>query len=311
MVVHGDLRMPMDLEALPEVNFVIDCAAQASVLAGTAGSGCTAAQLTGHNLSGTLNLLEYCRRHGAGLALLSTSRVYSIPTLASLPLVIENEAFVPAPAALANGRCPAGFSSHGIAEDFSTAAPVSLYGATKLASEQMALEYGHAFGFPVWVNRCGVLAGAGQFGKADQGIFSYWIREWAARRPLRHIGFGGTGHQVRDCLHPADLAPLLLSQIDAGMADDRPRILNLGGGPLNSTSLSRLGDWCRKRLGPHQVAADSNERPYDLPWVVMNSALAARTWDWRPRHTLEEILEEIACWATNGTNVGRGHLPWM
>ena len=36
----------------------------------------------------------------------------------------------------------------------------------------LILEYGECFGFPVWINRCGVLAGAGQFGKADQGIFS-------------------------------------------------------------------------------------------------------------------------------------------
>ncbi len=50
-----------------------------------------------------------------------------------------------------------------------------MYGSTKLASEIVALEYGEAFGFPVWINRCGVLAGAGQFGTPDQGIFSYWI----------------------------------------------------------------------------------------------------------------------------------------
>ena len=47
------------------------------------------------------------------------------------------------------------------------------------------------FGFPVWVNRCGVLAGAGQFGRADQGIFAYWVNSWLRRRPLRYIGFGG------------------------------------------------------------------------------------------------------------------------
>jgi CDP-paratose 2-epimerase len=58
------------------------------------------------------------------------------------------------------------------------------------------------------MNRCGVLAGAYQFGKADQGIFSYWIHSWARRRPLTYIGFDGMGHQVRDCLHPRDLVPL-------------------------------------------------------------------------------------------------------
>lgn len=64
-------------------------------------------------------------------------------------------------------------SSDGISEVFSTAPPVLLCGAAKLASEQMALEYGYTFDFPVWINRCGVMAGAGQFGKADQGIFAF------------------------------------------------------------------------------------------------------------------------------------------
>ena len=86
--------------------------------------------------------------------------------------------------------------------DFSTAAPVSLYGATKLASEIMALEYGGAFDFPVWITRCGVLAGAGQFGTPAQGIFAFWVNAHLRRRPLRYIGFNGTGYQARDAFHP-------------------------------------------------------------------------------------------------------------
>lgn len=286
---HGDLRVAADLDALPACDAVIDCAAQPSVLAGTTGSGCTPAQLVGHNLGGTLHLLEYCRRHSAAFILLSTSRTYSIPPLATLPVVVRRGAFNLDPTA----PLPPGVSPAGIAETFSTAAPVSLYGATKLASEQMALEYGHAFAFPVWINRCGVLAGAGQFGRADQGIFSYWIREWAARRPLHYIGFDGLGHQVRDCLHPADLAPLLLSQLDSP-GKTVPRILNFAGGAPQAMSLRQLGAWCSDRLGPHEVAADPQPRPYDLPWIVLDSTRAAEVWNWRPRTPLASILEEIA-----------------
>lgn len=293
-VRHGDLRVAADLDAVPATDAVIDCAAQPSVLAGTAGSGCTSAQLVGHNLGGTLHLLEYCRRHGAAFVLLSTSRVYSIPPLAALPVVVHRGAFAPDPAALAAGALPVGVSAAGVAEDFPTAAPVSLYGATKLASEAMALEYGHAFGLPVWINRCGVLAGAGQFGRADQGVFSYWIREWSARRPLRHIGFDGLGHQVRDCLHPADLAPLVLAQLDAGAAADKPRVLNLAGGAAQAISLRQLGAWCAERLGPHSVASDPAPRPYDLPWIVLDASRAAEIWGWRPRTPLAAVLEEIA-----------------
>ena len=291
---HGDLRVAADLDALPAADAVIDCAAQPSVLAGTAGSGCTPAQLVGHNLEGTLHLLEYCRRHSAAFVLLSTSRVYSIPPLAALPVVVHRGAFALDPAAVAAGALPVGVTPSGVSEDFSTTAPVSLYGATKLASETMALEYGHAFDLPVWVNRCGVLAGAGQFGRADQGIFSFWIREWAARRPIRHIGFDGMGHQVRDCLHPHDLAPLILAQLDAGAAAEKPRVLNIAGGASQAMSLLQLGAWCRERLGAHDVASDPAPRPYDLPWVVLDNTRAASTWNWSPRTPLASILEEIA-----------------
>ncbi len=297
-VRHGDIRVRADLDALPAADAVIDCAAQPSVLAGTAGSGCTPAQLVGHNLVGTLHLLEYCRGHKASFTLLSTSRVYSIPPLASLPVVVRHGAFTPDPAALTAGALPPGVSAAGISEDFSTAAPVSLYGATKLASETIALEYGHAFGLPVWINRCGVLAGAGQFGRADQGIFSFWIREWAARRPLRHIGWDGLGHQVRDCLHPADLAPLLLAQLDAGLAPEKPSTVNLAGGAAQSMSLCQLGQWCAERLGPHEVTEDPAPRPYDLPWVVLDSTRASSAWGWRPRTSMAAILEELAAHAT-------------
>ena len=193
-VWRGDVRFEKELERVRGIDWVIDAAANPSVLAGVDGKT-SSRELLEHNLWGTVNLLEVCKREEAGMILLSTSRVYSIEALCALPVTEKRGAFVLEAAG-------ADFGPRGITEDFTTAAPVSLYGASKLASEQIALEYGSAFGFPVWVNRCGVMAGAGQFGKPDQGIFSYWIHSWARQAPLKYIGFGWTGHQVRDCLHP-------------------------------------------------------------------------------------------------------------
>ena len=205
-VWRGDVRFEKELERVRGIDWVIDAAANPSVLAGVDGKT-SSRELLEHNLWGTVNLLEVCKREEAGMILLSTSRVYSIEALCALPVTEKRGAFVLEAAG-------ADFGPRGITEDFTTAAPVSLYGASKLASEQIALEYGSAFGFPVWVNRCGVMAGAGQFGKPDQGIFSYWIHSWARQAPLKYIGFGGTGHQVRDCLHPEDLGDLVLKQIE-------------------------------------------------------------------------------------------------
>ena len=287
-VTHADLRVQSDIDALPAADWVIDAAANASVLAGVDGRT-SSRQIVEHNLGGTVQMLEYCKAHGAGFLLLSTSRVYSIPQLARLPIDVENKAFT----LDENALLPWGVSGAGLTEDFSTAAPVSLYGTTKLCSEQLALEYADAFRLPVWINRCGVLAGAGQFGRADQGIFSFWLHSWAQRRSLKYIGFGGTGHQVRDCFHPRDLARLVLAHLrDPDRA--APKILHASGGKERALSLRQLSAWCEDRFGPHSVAADPVERPFDIPWMVMDAGRAAKYWDWRPEISLEAILGEIA-----------------
>ncbi len=286
-VTYADIRQASDFEQLPGVDWVIDAAANPSVLAGVDGRT-SSRQLVEHNLAGTINMLEYCRRVGAGFILLSTSRVYSIPPLADLRVSVVDRAFAPA-----LDGAPAGLTGAGVSEAFSTEPPVSLYGATKLASEQLALEYGAAFDFPVWINRCGVLAGAGQFGRADQGIFSYWIHSWKQRAPLAYLGFDGQGHQVRDCLHPADLIPLLDRQM-ASPGGSRRRVQNVSGGVSSARSLRQVSDWCAHRLGPHQVEASPEQRKYDVPWMVLDASRAAEQWGWAPRLTPEDIFEEIA-----------------
>jgi len=301
---HCDLRAASDLEVLPPCEWVIDAAANPSVLAGVDGQT-SSRQLVEHNLGGTMNTLEYCKQHRSGLILLSTSRVYSVARLAGLPVTVTNHAFRLTEEGVAGARRPtSGIGPAGVTEDFSTLAPISLYGATKLASEALALEYGEAFGLPVFINRCGVLAGAGQFGRADQGIFTYWINCWLRDRPLRYIGFGGHGHQVRDGLHPRDLASLLGKQFAAPKLETGDRIVNLGGGNAAAMSLRQLSDWCAARFGPRSVASDPAPRPFDIPWLVLDSAKAARLWNWRPSTPLPAVLDEIATHA-------QAHPEWL
>jgi CDP-paratose 2-epimerase len=287
-VFRGDLRCWSDIEGLPAADWVVDAAANPSVLAGVDGQT-TVRQLFEHNLIGTINVLEYCRRHRPGLIMLSTSRVYSIRDLASIPTIVKGSRLV----LDHQKQSIPGISEAGITEEFSTAAPISLYGSSKLASENIAAEYGHAFHFPVIINRCGVIAGAGQFGTAEQGIFSYWIHAWKARKPLTYIGFGGKGFQVRDALHPDDLAALLTSQMNQ-TSEAAERLFNVGGGPRNSLSLSELSEWCAERFGPHNVTQSSESRPFDLPWVVMDSRRTEKCFGWRVARGMDSILEEIA-----------------
>jgi len=286
-IFYADLRSASDFESLPAADWVIDAAANPSVLAGADGR-MSSRQLVEHNLDGTVNLLEFCKAHRAGFILLSTSRVYSVKPLAELNVESVQKAFRP----VLKKSVP-GLSAAGVSEVFPTAPPVSLYGATKLASEALALEYGEMFSFPVWINRCGVLAGAGQFGRADQGIFAYWLNSWLRKQPLKYIGFDGRGHQVRDCLHPRDLLPLLAKQI-ASNDRNRARVQNVSGGVKSAMSLAQLSDWCAARWGRRPVTGDPQPRRFDVPWLILDSALAKQQWDWQPATPTLGILEELA-----------------
>ncbi len=284
---HGDVRNPSDLEALSECDWIIEAAANPSVMAGVDGKT-SSRQLIEHNLGGTMNTLELLKRWRCGFTLLSTSRVYSIGALAAIPIETQGERFAPARAGAVGG-----LTAHGISENFSTEPPLSLYGASKRASEILACEYAASFGLPVNVLRCGVLAGAGQFGKIDQGIFSYWIHSYCQKRSLKYVGFDGTGRQVRDCLHARDLLPLITDQIRTPRPE-APRVLNVSGGPAQSASLRQLSAWCAARFGSHQIAAEPSNRPFDVPWLVLDSSLAASTFGWKPSTSLEAIWAEIA-----------------
>ncbi len=291
-LVHGDVRSASDFESLPAVDWVIDAAANPSVLAGVDGRT-SSRQLVEHNLGGTVNMLEYCRSRGVGFILLSTSRVYSIPPMAGLPLRTEGSRFV----LDESQSLPSGVSAAGVNETFSCAPPLSLYGVSKKASEDLALEYAATFKIPVWVNRCGVMAGAGQFGRPDQGIVAYWIHSWREKRPLKYLGFGGLGHQVRDVLHPADLANLLIKQMQSPAAV-HPRLGNVSGGLESAFSLAEMSGWCADRLGyDHAVERSGVDRPFDIPWLILDDNRMRHAWDWQPEVSRDAIFEETAAFA--------------
>jgi CDP-paratose 2-epimerase len=283
-VVRGDVRCETDFELFRGIDFVIDAAANPSVLAGTTGTG--SRQLVDQNLVGTINTLEFCRRMSAGLILLSSSRVYSISDMRSIPLVDGVSRYVYGDLEGVSGVSPAGIS-----EEFSTKPPMSLYGVTKLASELMAMEYAYSYNFPVFVNRCGVMSGEGQFGIASQGIVSYWIAKAIAGEQLCYTGQGGKGFQVRDLMHPNDLAELLVMQMESECI--KPAIYNVSGGMESSFSLFELTEFCKSAGLDLNVASVHSNRPNDVPHVVLDSSLARDTFRWVPSVTKDEIFSRV------------------
>ena len=266
--VHGDVRLLDDLLSVGEIDALVECSAEPSVLAGYDGSP---DYVVSSNLIGAYNCLELARRHRAQVVFLSTSRVYPIAPLEGVALADADTRFELSPEQPLPGVSPAG-----IAEDFPLAGARSLYGATKLSAELLIEEYRAAYGLRAVVDRCGVIAGPWQMGKVDQGVFTYWMLAHHFRRPLRYIGFGGSGKQVRDLLHVEDLIDLIERQLADPAAWDGVTV-NVGGGRPGSLSLLETSALCAEITGHSvDVAASDEERPGDVAVYISDCTQAVR-----------------------------------
>jgi CDP-paratose 2-epimerase len=286
--LHGDVRELDDLLEVGELDALIECSAEPSVMAGVDGSPDYVVQT---NLMGAYNCLELARRREAQFVFLSTSRVYPVATLERLAyregetrLELEDEQPMP------------GASARGIAESFPLEGARTLYGATKLSAELLVSEYAESYGLRTVINRCGVVAGPWQMGKVDQGVFTYWMLAHHFRRPLSYIGFGGTGKQVRDLLHVEDLLDLVEEQI--GYPDRwAGRTANVGGGRAGSLSLLETTELCREITGRTiEISSSGGDRQGDIPIYIADCSRLYDMTDWRPRREPATVLRDIHSW---------------
>jgi CDP-paratose 2-epimerase len=288
--VHGDVRQPTDLDAL-DGNFdaLIEASAEPSVLAGTSGSPRYVLET---NLVGAMNCLEFARTRCAGLVFISTSRVYSIAALSALPLATQGTRLDVAP----GSPLPRGLGADGISESFACDTQRSYYGASKLAAELLCQEYAAQAKLPVVIDRCGVIAGPGQFGKTDQGVFTLWVARHHFGRPLKYTGFGGKGLQVRDLLHPQDLCELMDLQL-ARLGALSGQVFNIGGGRRGAVSLQEFTAICREATGREtSIDEDPATNMVDIPWYISDHAKATAALNWQPRRGPRTIAGDIAQW---------------
>jgi len=287
--VHADIRCREDFDALARFELLIDCSAEPSVQAGLTGAPDYLIQT---NLVGTINLLELARRNDAAFLFLSTSRVYPLDRLNSLPL-IETDTRLE----WADTTAEKGLSAAGLNESFPLDGPRSLYGASKLSGELLLQEYAYTYKMPAMINRCGVLTGPWQMGRVDQGFVTLWVsRHLFADRPLSYIGYGGTGKQVRDILHVDDLYDLIDAQLrDETAWDASP--YNIGGGREVSVSLVELTALCNEITGvSREIGSQPETSTVDIPIYLSDCERARRVFGWRPKRSPGAIVADIHEW---------------
>ena len=286
--IHGDVRIKDDLLETEKVDLIIDCAAEPSVMAGTQGSPDYVIQT---NLTGTLNCLELARRDGAAIVFLSTSRVYPVDPINALTYDEHATRFLPS-----TTQTTPGASARGISEEFPLAGARSIYGASKLSSELMLQEYVTSYGIKGIINRCGVLTGPWQMGKVDQGVIVLWVAKHLFKGELSYIGYGGTGKQVRDILHIADLFNLLTKQLKT-VDSWNSEVFNVGGGVECSVSLCELTELCREYTGNTIPIHSAKEtRANDLLCYISDCAKVQQRYNWKPERQAPQIISEITEW---------------
>jgi nucleoside-diphosphate-sugar epimerase len=173
------------------------------------------------NVTGTLNLLEVCRRHGVKkFVLASSSSLYGVHN--SIPY----------------------------REDADVSRPPSPYAASKLAAEGLAHAYHHVHGLDVSVLRFFTVYGPA--GRPDMGMFRFihWVD---TGQPVRVLG---DGSQRRDFTYIDDIADGVVRALrPLGYA-----VLNLGGDhPVTVLELieqiaAQLGRPARIDFGPAHPA---------------------------------------------------------
>ena len=82
------------------------------------------------------------------------------------------------------------------------------------------------------------------------------------------------------------------------------RVVNVSGGRRPRVSLRQFSEWCAERFGPHTCPTVAGTRPFDVPWLVLDSVARRDHGTGRQRRLATTIFEEIATHA-------EAHPDWL
>jgi CDP-paratose 2-epimerase len=242
------------------------------------------------NAVGTLNLLEAARQScpESPFIHMSTNKVYGdAPNrikLNELPTRwdYDDPAF-----------------ADGIAETFSIDQSIhSLFGASKVAADVMAQEYGRYFAMPTCCLRGGCLTGPNHSGVELHGFLSYLVKCNLEGRTYRVFGY--KGKQVRDNIHSHDVVQFIRAFIENPRCGE---VYNIGGGRDNSCSILEAFELAEQVAGKkmqHEYV-DQNRVGDHICYISDLSKMKSHYPSWRITKSLVDIFNEICeSWQARG-----------
>ena len=234
------------------------------------------------NAVGTLNLLEATRRHcpEAVFIHMSTNKVYG-----------DGPNFIKLKEQETRWDYDDPRYAEGIPEDFSIDRCLhSLFGASKVAGDVLAQEYGRYFGLKTGVFRGGCLTGPQHSGVELHGFLNYLVDVALKEGP--YTIFGYKGKQVRDQIHSYDV----INAFWHFAQNPRPgEVYNLGGGKENAASLIECVEMIHKVSGKRpRLSYNETARVGDhICYYSDLRKLKAHYPGWKKKYDLPRIIEEM------------------
>lgn len=236
------------------------------------------------NANGTLILLEMTRQYApkAVFIFTSTNKVYGdMPN--TLPLVeLETRWEI-------DKNHP--YYSHGIDEHMSIDhSKHSLFGASKVAADILAQEYGRYFGLKTGVFRGGCLTGPKHSGAQLHGFLSYLMQCTVKGKPYTVLGY--KGKQVRDNIHSYDLVNMFWHFYQSPRVGE---VYNAGGGRHSNCSILEAISMCEKISGNklNWSYSEINRLGDHIWWISDISKFKKHYPAWNYKFNMDDILLQI------------------
>jgi len=251
-----DTRALTDLVAEANADMVFHLAAQAGVRY----SAENPRAYIEANIVGTFNLLEALRqRPSRHLLIASTSSVYGA------------------------GR------AQPFEETLETDHPVSLYAATKKATETIAFSYANLNGLPITAMR--LFTVYGPWGRPDMALFKF-TKNIIAGEPIEVYG---AGKQTRDFTYVGDVVEAMVRLATHPPEGSPPyRVVNVGGG--HPVGLEDFIAVIEDILGRKALRHDLPMQPGDVPATWASTALLEQITGFRPTVMLPEGVRAFVTW---------------
>jgi UDP-glucose 4-epimerase len=167
-----------------------------------------------------------------------------------------------------------------------TAAPESIYGASKLAAERYLRLIAEPAGVELSVIRPGNIYGPAQDPHGEAGVVAIFALRMLANDPVTIFG---DGSQQRDYVYVDDVVEAAVRA-----ATDTPATCLIGTG--RGTTTQEIYAHLARLSGYERAVEYGPERPGDIQRIWLDSGLARSTWGWEPQVDLETGLEATVRW---------------